>query len=119
MDTILRFVGPERAVELFGIRLIGVDAETDAKLVVILRGGVFDVGDRIVTGGVRGDVIGLTFTERGVRDVKDAMSRGILAGLDGAGIAIASASVAISALPELRIRRAAAPRGAGRGRQWT
>lgn len=39
---------------------------------------------------------------RGVRDIKDRMSRDILNGLDNAGISIASATVDIVGLPELR-----------------
>lgn len=39
---------------------------------------------------------------RGVRDIKDRMSRDILNGLDHAGISIASATVDIVGLPELR-----------------
>ena len=34
-----------------------------AGYVVILRGQIFSVGDRITMGGVRGDVIGLRFTQ--------------------------------------------------------
>jgi small-conductance mechanosensitive channel len=157
MPDVLRFVGPEHAAELFGIRLIGVNAENGAKLLVsllfiaavvvlsrllqrlasrhgpstsaragfwtrqairllsavvltlglfsiwfdeparlatavglmsaglafalqrvitalagyfiILRGDVFNVGDRIVMGGVRGDVIGLTFMQTKIMEM--------------------------------------------------
>ena len=41
--------------------------------------------------------------ERGVREVKDKMSREILARLDAAGIGIASATFEITGLPELRL----------------
>jgi small-conductance mechanosensitive channel len=41
--------------------------------------------------------------ERGVREVKDAMSRDVLAALDEAGIAIASATVALADLPPVRV----------------
>ena len=44
-------------------------------------------------------------TVRGVRDVKDAMSRDILTELDEAGIGIASATYDIVGLPALRIQR--------------
>jgi len=118
---------------------------------VILRGKTFNVGDRIVMGGVRGDVIALGFMQttimemgqdalremerryvlqrpdikprvscrltdnwleltvrfvardHGVREVKDAMSREILAALDEAGIGIASATMEIVGLPPLRL----------------
>lgn len=156
MPEILRFVGPDRAAELFGIRLIGVNAETGTKLLIslvflvvvvgvsrlaqrivtrgtnareniafwsrqgirlaaavvltlglvsiwfdqpgrlatgvgmigaglafalqrvitavagyfiILRGEVFNVGDRITMGGVRGDVIGLTFMQTKIMEM--------------------------------------------------
>ena len=36
---------------------------------VILRGGTFGVGDRIVMGGVRGDVIGLSFTQTTIMEM--------------------------------------------------
>lgn len=36
---------------------------------VILRGDVFSVGDRIVMGGVRGDVIGLSFTQTTIMEM--------------------------------------------------
>lgn len=36
---------------------------------VILRGGTFSVGDRIVMGGVRGDVIGLSFTQTTIMEM--------------------------------------------------
>lgn len=42
--------------------------------------------------------------ERGVRDVKDAINRDILAALDEAGIGVASATVDIVGLPTLRIQ---------------
>ena len=41
---------------------------------------------------------------RGVRDIKDAMSRDILRELDAAGISLASATFEIVGLPELRMR---------------
>ena len=43
--------------------------------------------------------------ERGVRDLKDAMSRDILRAFDEAGIGIASATVEIVGLPPLRVQR--------------
>ena len=42
-------------------------------------------------------------TEHGVRDVKDAICRDLLVGLDGAGIGIASATYDIVGLPPIRI----------------
>lgn len=41
---------------------------------------------------------------RGVREIKDRMSRDILAGLDAAGIGIASATYDIVGLPPVRVR---------------
>ena len=125
---------------------------------IILRGKTFNVGDRIVMGGVRGDVIRLSFMQtkimemgqpppvdsdepamwvhsrqftgrivtvsndkifdnwlelavrflspdHGTRDIKDAMSREILAKLEAAGIGIASATYEITGLPALRLAR--------------
>jgi small-conductance mechanosensitive channel len=157
MTDVLRFVGPNYAAELFGIRLIGVNAENAMKLLVslafivgvvlvsralqwiarragsgrseragfwtrqairltssivlalglfsiwfdqparlatafgmmsaglafalqrvitafagyfiVLRGDLFNVGDRIVMGGVRGDVIGLTFMQTKIMEM--------------------------------------------------
>ena len=46
--------------------------------------------------------------DHGVRDLKDAMTREILAGLDAAGIGIASATFEVTALPPLRVERPAA-----------
>jgi small-conductance mechanosensitive channel len=40
-----------------------------AGYVVIMRGKTFEVGDRIVMGGVRGDVIGLTFTQTTIMEM--------------------------------------------------
>jgi len=40
-----------------------------AGYVVILRGQTFSVGDRIVMGGVRGDVIGLSFTQTTIMEM--------------------------------------------------
>lgn len=48
-------------------------------------------------------------SERGVRDVKDKMSRDILTALDAAGIGIASATFEIVGVPPLRLTRAASP----------
>lgn len=50
--------------------------------------------------------LGLRFVvpDRGVREVKDAMSREIIAAFDAAGIGIASATYDIVGLPEVRIR---------------
>jgi small-conductance mechanosensitive channel len=39
---------------------------------VILRGDIFSVGDRIVMGGVRGDVIGLNFTQTTIMEMGQA-----------------------------------------------
>ena len=158
MDGWIRLVGPERAVELLGVRLVGINAENAVKLVftlvlivtvllvgravralvqrtmrrrdnrrvvfwarqainlgiavvlmlglasiwfddpmrlatalglvtagiafalqkvitalagyfVILRGKIFDVGDRIVMGGVRGDVLALNFTQTTIMEM--------------------------------------------------
>jgi len=49
--------------------------------------------------------------ERGVREVKDAMSRDVLAALDEAGIAIASATVALAGLPPVRVSLDRRPEG--------
>lgn len=46
--------------------------------------------------------------DRGIRDVKDAMSREILSALDEAGIGIASATFEIVGLPPLQVTRAPA-----------
>ena len=46
--------------------------------------------------------------DRGMRDVKDAMSRDVLAALDAAGIGIASATYEIVGLPPLRMESGAA-----------
>jgi small-conductance mechanosensitive channel len=143
-----------------------------AGYVLILRGSTFNVGDRIVMGGVRGDVIALGFMQttimemgqpppvqsadpamwvkarqytgrvvtvsnakvfdepvfnytrefpylweeitvrfiaqdHAIRDLKDAITRDILAGLDAAGIGIASATYDIVGLPPIRIERTA------------
>ena len=43
--------------------------------------------------------------DHGVRDLKDAMTRDILAGLDAAGISIASATFEVVGLPSLRVER--------------
>jgi hypothetical protein len=47
--------------------------------------------------------------EHGVRELKDAMSRDILAALDAAGIGIASATYDIVGFPPIRIERTEAP----------
>lgn len=39
----------------------------------------------------------------GIRDVKDEMSREVLAGLDAVGIGLASATVEVVGLPALRV----------------
>jgi small-conductance mechanosensitive channel len=50
--------------------------------------------------------------EHGVRDLKDAMTRDVLAGLDRAGIGIASATFEIVGLPAVKIERVGnSPRG--------
>ena len=43
--------------------------------------------------------------DHGIRDVKDAMSRDILAALDAAGIGIASGTYEIVGLPPIRIEQ--------------
>lgn len=52
--------------------------------------------------------LGLRFVvpDRGIREVKDAMSREIIAAFDAAGIGIASSTYDIVGLPPVRIRRA-------------
>jgi small-conductance mechanosensitive channel len=47
--------------------------------------------------------------ERGIRDLKDAASRDILAALDEAGIGIASATVDIVGFPALRVKNESQP----------
>ncbi len=42
-------------------------------------------------------------SERGVRDVKDKMSRDILSGLDAAGIGVASATLEVTSFPPLQL----------------
>ena len=51
------------------------------------------------------------YNVRGVRDLKDAMSRDILAGFDAAGIGIASATYDIVGFPPIRLERGPARRG--------
>ena len=51
--------------------------------------------------------------DHGIRELKDAMSREILAALDDAGIGIASATFEVVGMPPLRLERA--PRADGRG----
>lgn len=54
--------------------------------------------------------------DRGIRDVKDAISRDILAALDEAGIGIASATFEVVGLPPLRVMEGTpVGRGAGKG----
>ena len=53
--------------------------------------------------------------DHGIRDLKDAMSREILAALDEAGIGIASATFEIVGLPPIRIRRSGRDDGEGAG----
>lgn len=48
--------------------------------------------------------------DHGVREIKDAMSREVLAALDAAGIGLASASFEVVGLPALRIQRQAPQR---------
>jgi hypothetical protein len=43
--------------------------------------------------------------DHGVRDLKDAMTRDILAGMDAAGIGVASATFELTGLPALRVQR--------------
>jgi small-conductance mechanosensitive channel len=50
--------------------------------------------------------------DHGVRDLKDAMTRDILAGLDAAGIGIASGTFELTGLPPLRVELARAARPA-------
>lgn len=52
--------------------------------------------------------LGLRFVvpDRGIREVKDAMSREIIAAFDAAGIGIASSTYDIVGLPTVRVRRA-------------
>jgi small-conductance mechanosensitive channel len=44
-------------------------------------------------------------SDRGIREVKDAMSREIMQAFDAAGIGIASATYDIVGLPPVRVRR--------------
>lgn len=44
-----------------------------AAYIVILRGRIFDVGDRITIGGVRGDVVGLDFMQTTVMEMGQAV----------------------------------------------
>jgi hypothetical protein len=58
--------------------------------------------------------------DRGIRDVKDAMARDILRGLDGAGVGLASGTYDIVGLPPVRVvmepgAKLAAPAGNGTG----
>ncbi|HMB04847.1 MAG TPA: mechanosensitive ion channel domain-containing protein [Isosphaeraceae bacterium] len=53
--------------------------------------------------------------DRGVRDLKDVMSREILAAFDEAGIGIASATFEIVGLPPIRLRRDGQDDGEGAG----
>lgn len=77
MKDWLQLVGPTQAVEILGVKLVGINAENGKKL-----------------------LFSLAF----YREVKDAMSRDILKALDEAGIGIASATFEITGLPALRIQ---------------
>lgn len=47
-----------------------------AGYLIILRGNVFSIGDRIVFGGVRGDVVGLSFTQTTIMEIGQSQYSG-------------------------------------------
>jgi small-conductance mechanosensitive channel len=69
------FDDPARLATAFGLVTAGLAFALQrvvtaiAGYVVILRGNTFSVGDRIVMGGVRGDVIALTFTQTKIMEM--------------------------------------------------
>lgn len=73
--TSLWFDNPERLTAAAGMVTAGLAFALQkvvtavAGYVVLVRGRVFTVGDRIVMGGVRGDVIDLTFTQTRIMEM--------------------------------------------------
>ena len=57
------------------------------------------------------------YSVRGVRDLKDAMSRDILTAFDGAGIGIASATDNITGFSPIRLERSPSPDDQPPGKQ--
>jgi hypothetical protein len=79
-QSVIELVGPSQAVQIFGVKLVGLTA---ARL---------DLSVRFVT------------RERGVREVKDALSRELLAELHAAGIPLASTTFELIGIPPLRLK---------------
>lgn len=99
MDVV-RVVGPSRALEVAGVKLVGATAENGRKLLFSLL---------FVSGALLLRLLELTVRfladTHGIREMKDQMTRDILRDLDGAGIGIASATYEIVGLPPLQVAR--------------
>jgi small-conductance mechanosensitive channel len=76
--TSIWFDDPARLTTAFGLVTAGVAVALQRVItaiggyVLILRGSVFNVGDRIVIGGVRGDVVALGFLQTTVMEMGEA-----------------------------------------------
>jgi hypothetical protein len=126
MEEFVRLVGPNRAVEIFGIRLVGINAEkivmdaalrhtiTDSKLgkeaLEEMQRRYFlkptQIGPRVywrLTDNWLELTLRFIVRDRGIRETKDALSRDILREFEAAGIDLASATFEIVSLPPLRI----------------
>ena len=76
------------ALQLFGVTLVGATPENGRNLLLTLA-------------------VRFLSPDHGTREIKDAMSREILARLDEAGLGIASATYEITGLPTLHVASSA------------
>jgi hypothetical protein len=83
-------------LEIFGIKFVGLSAESGRKLLLTLAFVAAVIILRFVA------------REHGGRELKDAMSRDILAALEEAGIGIATTTFGIVELPPLRLENGSA-----------
>ena len=111
------------AMDLYGIRLVGLNEVNTSKLLVTLGLlAVLVLATVLLRGALRllPDIhrvgrdfpflweeltVRLLTRPQGTRDVKDALSREVLAGLDATGIAIASATSEIVGFPTLKVQQ--------------
>ena len=83
-------------MEIFDIRLIGVNAESAHKLLLTLG---FIAGILLLRAVI------VIVPDHGIRDIKDAVARAILKEFDAASIELASATYEIVGLPTVRVER--------------
>lgn len=108
----IQIVGPNHALQRFGVKLVGVNAESGKKLLFsivlivflsLLGRGLRSAAHRLTDNWLE-MTVRFIVTDYGIRDIKSKISRDLLTELDRAGIGIASGTYEVVGMPPIKVQ---------------